>query len=156
MSEQLKSFKELLGNRDILHFQPKLTNQEVIVEDLDRVAEAGDFSALADITPIIGEYPILVADHVLKTLTDDEHLPVLARNNLENGVSQNLWYEQILPRQSRFFTIVLAPTSSDYQKHFKEKIQGQPIQIGGNASICLLYTSPSPRDRTRSRMPSSA
>ncbi|WDT36877.1 hypothetical protein PVA38_11975 [Streptococcus pneumoniae D39] len=24
------------------------------------------------------------------------------------------------------------------------------------ASICLLYTSPSPRDRTRSRMPSSA
>ena len=25
-----------------------------------------------------------------------------------------------------------------------------------NALICLLYTSPSPRDRTRSRMPSSA
>ena len=25
-----------------------------------------------------------------------------------------------------------------------------------NTSICLLYTSPSPRDRTRSRMPSSA
>ena len=25
-----------------------------------------------------------------------------------------------------------------------------------NANACLLYTSPSPRDRTRSRMPSSA
>ena len=25
-----------------------------------------------------------------------------------------------------------------------------------NAIVCLLYTSPSPRDRTRSRMPSSA
>ena len=25
-----------------------------------------------------------------------------------------------------------------------------------NSKICLLYTSPSPRDRTRSRMPSSA
>ena len=25
-----------------------------------------------------------------------------------------------------------------------------------NPNICLLYTSPSPRDRTRSRMPSSA
>ena len=25
-----------------------------------------------------------------------------------------------------------------------------------NSCICLLYTSPSPRDRTRSRMPSSA
>ena len=27
---------------------------------------------------------------------------------------------------------------------------------GGYVSACLLYTSPSPRDRTRSRMPSSA
>ena len=26
----------------------------------------------------------------------------------------------------------------------------------GNGNPCLLYTSPSPRDRTRSRMPSSA
>ena len=26
----------------------------------------------------------------------------------------------------------------------------------GEAAACLLYTSPSPRDRTRSRMPSSA
>ena len=26
----------------------------------------------------------------------------------------------------------------------------------GYAAVCLLYTSPSPRDRTRSRMPSSA
>ena len=32
---------------------------------------------------------------------------------------------------------------------------GTPKGYGIN-SICLLYTSPSPRDRTRSRMPSSA
>ena len=38
------------------------------------------------------------------------------------------------------------------------------IDVGGTADLilvapdwtCLLYTSPSPRDRTRSRMPSSA
>ena len=29
-------------------------------------------------------------------------------------------------------------------------------QIGDTVNRCLLYTSPSPRDRTRSRMPSSA
>ena len=29
-------------------------------------------------------------------------------------------------------------------------------QISQDAGGCLLYTSPSPRDRTRSRMPSSA
>ena len=37
-------------------------------------------------------------------------------------------------------------------KSFSKKI---PILKAGNMS-CLLYTSPSPRDRTRSRMPSSA
>ena len=30
------------------------------------------------------------------------------------------------------------------------------MSLMGGALICLLYTSPSPRDRTRSRMPSSA
>ena len=30
------------------------------------------------------------------------------------------------------------------------------IERGWNLIVCLLYTSPSPRDRTRSRMPSSA
>ena len=35
-------------------------------------------------------------------------------------------------------------------------IQGALTNAGAEASDCLLYTSPSPRDRTRSRMPSSA
>jgi len=40
----------------------------------------------------------------------------------------------------------------------KEKPEGVIVQFGGQTplNICLLYTSPSPRDRTRSRMPSSA
>ena len=37
---------------------------------------------------------------------------------------------------------------------------GEEVKFGGGKvirdGICLLYTSPSPRDRTRSRMPSSA
>ena len=38
-------------------------------------------------------------------------------------------------------------------------LAGLPLENGltsAQASVCLLYTSPSPRDRTRSRMPSSA
>ena len=31
-----------------------------------------------------------------------------------------------------------------------------PVQLSAVLMGCLLYTSPSPRDRTRSRMPSSA
>ena len=35
-------------------------------------------------------------------------------------------------------------------------IQCNPIAVDGILYICLLYTSPSPRDRQKSRMPSSA
>ena len=35
-------------------------------------------------------------------------------------------------------------------------IKGMESTIVPQNNICLLYTSPSPRDRTRSRMPSSA
>ena len=39
------------------------------------------------------------------------------------------------------------------EKHF---LLGNYDALKRNYSCCLLYTSPSPRDRTRSRMPSSA
>ena len=35
-------------------------------------------------------------------------------------------------------------------------IRGQGLRLQQLSIDCLLYTSPSPRDRTRSRMPSSA
>ena len=49
----------------------------------------------------------------------------------------------------------------DLQKMNGNKNVTMPIIFSGTGGlalipICLLYTSPSPRDRTRSRMPSSA
>ena len=42
-------------------------------------------------------------------------------------------------------------------KYPKREFRGAWIQaVNGQFKGCLLYTSPSPRDRTRSRMPSSA
>ena len=49
--------------------------------------------------------------------------------------------------------------SSSYTKADVEFMQGMIIhhhQALVMSKLCLLYTSPSPRDRTRSRMPSSA
>ena len=42
------------------------------------------------------------------------------------------------------------------QTEFKTKVHGNGNLLIGHAYTCLLYTSPSPRDRVRSRMPSSA
>ena len=48
--------------------------------------------------------------------------------------------------------VVVADTALQAKDAAKQMLDGQ----FGAASTCLLYTSPSPRDRTRSRMPSSA
>ena len=37
-----------------------------------------------------------------------------------------------------------------------DAVQSDLAELLAQSSVCLLYTSPSPRDRTRSRMPSSA
>ena len=47
---------------------------------------------------------------------------------------------------------------SEYQS-WQKKLENQPVKFLDqyrDFGPCLLYTSPSPRDRTRSRMPSSA
>ena len=46
---------------------------------------------------------------------------------------------------------VLANQPKDWQLGFQKS-----ASQGMEDIVCLLYTSPSPRDRTRSRMPSSA
>ena len=47
-------------------------------------------------------------------------------------------------------TLTVAPTDDDTLSRLTLTTQGD------DHMACLLYTSPSPRDRTRSRMPSSA
>ena len=48
------------------------------------------------------------------------------------------------------------PTSNNDSVAFVEKFDASGNPGWGKSAICLLYTSPSPRDRQKSRMPSSA
>ena len=51
---------------------------------------------------------------------------------------------------------VTMPSIRQRTKSTVNSTPGDDIYIYNNPQTCLLYTSPSPRDRTRSRMPSSA
>ena len=52
---------------------------------------------------------------------------------------------------------LLKDKRDDLMKKFLELIrENMELRVQLEDRICLLYTSPSPRDRTRSRMPSSA
>jgi len=63
-------------------------------------------------------------------------LPVIARNRLEEGKSESLWYEEVVPHKSLFTFAVLAENAdAAILKEFTDAIEGQIVQFGGNASI---------------------
>lgn len=66
-------------------------------------------------------------------LCEDDNLPIIARNCLENGESTNLWYEQVLPSQSVLATIIEGPGE------LEEALDGKIVQIGANATIGYGY-----------------
>lgn len=68
------------------------------------------------------------------TACDNENLPIIARNCLENGLSTNLWYEQVLPSK----TVLYFFTSGDVGG-FTEILDGSLVQIGANATIGYGY-----------------
>lgn len=71
-----------------------------------------------------------------------KNLPVRARNQLENGESKNLWYEEFVPRETRFVFCVRCSGDSALKEVFETAINGKVIQFGANASVgmgfCLI------------------
>lgn len=65
-------------------------------------------------------------------------LPVIARNKLDNGESKNLWYEEVVPRESRF--VFCVSLTEKYKAEFEKELENAIVQIGGNASIGYGFT----------------
>ncbi|MBV5278477.1 MAG: type III-B CRISPR module RAMP protein Cmr4 [Campylobacteraceae bacterium] len=155
--ETLKEAKSFLASFGILiEFDSIQTNGKSIVlgtesatvEDVDCEALNADFSKLKALFGIQN----------LAIFNDEDFneavsaLPVIARNSLDNGKSVNLWYEEVVPRESIFYTVFcyynnLDDSAADKKgktdkkkfemayKLFENKLLEDSIQIGANASI---------------------
>lgn len=65
-------------------------------------------------------------------------LPVMAHNVLCDGISKNLWYEQVVPHESVFGLIIIAP---DGDTAFEEAISQKPVvQFGAGATTGNGFT----------------
>lgn len=124
-------------NGFLMHTEQGLaeSRRPVLLEDYDKVANYN--AQIEPLTALAGKPLAVVDNQAFRELCDDNHLPVIARNSLENGRSTNLWYEQVLPRQSLFYTLIMVPDHD--QNHFdafeKHLLGPQLKQIGANASI---------------------
>jgi len=120
--KQIKDIKEVINT--------KFDN--VLIEDYEAKKKN------LQIPSIFGENIAIFPDEVFKELS----LPFVARNNLENGKSQNLWYEEIVPKFSNYIFFIGKPSNlneTDKNKIEKfEKIfdkENEIIQLGANKTI---------------------
>ena len=134
---------EILGKTSL---QP-IMERSGIYSTRSRIKIEGD--EITDIPTDNEREQIIREFELLKSLTGDDDvalanplnrysLPVIARNQLDDGVSNNLWYEQYVPHQSVFYFVVLAPKDS-VNTAFDEILDGSVIQFGGNASVGYGY-----------------
>ena len=72
-----------------------------------------------------------------------------------NGIEVDLIYNPKIPPERVGQATILDPPKMLWNA-LRFNWYDNPIHATFKSGICLLYTSPSPRDRTRSRMPSSA
>jgi len=102
-----------------------------ILEERDLQASYLEISTSDQMEKVIGKPLVLMPQQAFATVV--EELPTVARNQLENGESKNLWYEEIVPREARFFTLISGPDA--LVDAFDQQVSNQVIQLGANASI---------------------
>ncbi|CAA6815654.1 MAG: CRISPR-associated RAMP Cmr4 [uncultured Sulfurovum sp.] len=118
-----------------------VSKESPVIEDFQATSnESYDLSVLEG---IVGSPVALVPNKKYAELL--KNLPIIARNQLENGESKNLFYEEVLPRKSKFFTVISEPTYLNFddkdrlEKAFEKfatyLMDNDTIHIGANASI---------------------
>ena len=80
----------------------------------------------------------------------------IAFEKLEGVSEEQMRSGKIKPGYKFATTNMIFDIKMDGKFTRKARLVGDGHKTDTPSSICLLYTSPSPRDRTRSRMPSSA
>ena len=90
-------------------------------------------------------------NHVVITSVD--------RDDLKNDFGSSIWADtinQIHKHVPKCTVEVLTPDFKGHKPSLRKVFEAKPEIFSHNIECCLLYTSPSPRDRQKSRMPSSA
>lgn len=137
------------------HFENN--DNKITLESKRIVATKTDKTLSNPLKAIIGDYPIWVNNNytsetlkgydndLFKVLCDDYHLRKESHNSLLNGVSQNLWYEQVIDADSRFFfvvhsedTVLFSAFDEFLKTHWRVQIGAHGTSSKGYCKIELL------------------
>ena len=92
-------------------------------------------------------------DEIMKFLTGEQKFDPTLHDKNHPLYKHIPWVEELLLKYGN------KCTKEEAESYIQQEVGNKFLQVLFDAGVfksCLLYTSPSPRDRTRSRMPSSA
>lgn len=120
------SYKKI--NVDFGEYSFLSDKEGICIEGDDKSCKAGRISGEAQKTleSLLGKNYAL-SKKALKSFS----LPVIARNNL--GKNRNLWYEEYVPEDSTFYTLIMGDDDVSYDVP-------AIVQLGGNSSIGYGFT----------------
>ena len=136
-------FEDISGDESIV-----VDKQDAVIEDVHCKAKELNLQKLKNLFGI-KNLAIFSEEDFNEAISN---LPVIARNKLNDGKSENLWYEEVVPRESIFVSVLsyydnFNDSGADKRgktdktvlkrqyKKFEEKLLSDDIQIGANASI---------------------
>lgn len=94
-------------------------------------ASYNDFD-LCKLTEIFGDRLVLLSNQAFDRLAKE--LPIIARNYLNDGISENLWYEEVVPREARFIAMIARENGMDDLNTFLVS-KNNFVQLGANATV---------------------
>jgi len=130
LARLLQELARISNENPVVFHQPNFKDTpEIILEDWMAENDPNEFTKddLTALEAIFGKNLAVLPFQKFQELTDN--LPVIARNYLENGQSANLWYEEVVPRGSRFYTFIEA------KKMYADFNPTGRFQLGGNATV---------------------
>ena len=130
---------------DLLHAQLGSEGRAIVVVS----AMGKTTNALEDIWRAKGEPRLAMWDSCVEKhlqVAEDLNLPAATRQKLQDRM-QACWAEALRIESDGIIDVASKQAAASYDAF---------VAAGELASTCLLYTSPSPRDLSTSRMPSSA
>ena len=139
IEEELKKIEKKLSekNRKVC----VIGNQEegLLIESFEN-DEIGFYQENDILSKVLGIKDIVILKEEIFKDEISRRLPVIARNYLENGVSKNLWYEEVVPRESVFYIGIVNSQNTEKFEDFCKKIEDNLIQMGANATIGYGFT----------------
>lgn len=139
MQEAIKKVKEKINN---LKDKYGISNKDISVEGYDLEHCKEEVDKIIDLLNKFEKFNLKngVPVVILKPeIFKEIDLPIVARNQLEDGLSNNLWYEEIVPHESIFYFAIMYPDNNDSFKKFDEELRSNIIRFGGGASIGYGY-----------------